>query len=185
MDNSSEPDDGNTFWETCYFYTDKLRMTTGFPSNVYYINYVSVLIFNILLTVLTIFLNSVTILAYIRSTHLQTKKSYFLIMLLSVNDLLVGVLGNTSFILVLAMEIIGYPCKMWNLDCISICSVLHGCYEHNDAFWAKHWTLFIHLVSLLSPYESHQIKTTENGCGILVLQYINPTLIPICFWQNY
>jgi hypothetical protein len=109
MDNSSEPDDGNTFWETCYFYTDKLRMTTGFPSNVYYINYVSVLIFNILLTVLTIFLNSVTILAYIRSTHLQTKKSYFLIMLLSVNDLLVGVFGNTSFILVLAMEIIGYP----------------------------------------------------------------------------
>jgi hypothetical protein len=89
MDNSSEPDDGNKFWETCYFYTDKLRMTTGFPSNVYYINYVSVLIFNILLTVLTIFLNSVTILAYIRSTQLQTKKSYFLIMLLSVNERLV------------------------------------------------------------------------------------------------
>jgi hypothetical protein len=63
MDNSSEPDDGNKFWETCYFYTDKLRMTTGFPSNVYYINYVSVLIFSIFL----LFFNSVTILA-IRSS---------------------------------------------------------------------------------------------------------------------
>ena len=79
--------DGNKSWRICHFHTDEIRVITGFPSNVYYTNEIA-LIFNILLTILTIFLNSVTILAFMRSTQLKRKKSYFLIMLLSVNDLL-------------------------------------------------------------------------------------------------
>ena len=104
--------DGNEYWGICYFYTDEIGMITGFPSDVYYINYIIGLIFNILLTILTIFLNSVTILAYLRSAQLKNKKSYFLIMLLSVNDLLLGLFGNSSYVLVLFTIIIGYPrCK--------------------------------------------------------------------------
>ncbi len=104
--------DGNKYWRICHFHADEIRMITGFPSNVYYINEIG-LIFNILLTILTIFLNSVTILAFMRSAHLKSKKSYFLIMLLSVNDLLVGLFGNSSYVLVLITIIIGYPsCKI-------------------------------------------------------------------------
>ena len=98
------------------FFTHEIIMITGLPSNVYYINFIIGLLFNILLTVITIFLNSVTILAYARSAQLKSKKTYFLIMLLSVNDLLVGLFGNSSFVLILITIIIGYPrCKMYIL----------------------------------------------------------------------
>ena len=82
-------------------------MVAGFPSNVYYINYIVGVIFNIFLTISTIFPNSVTILAYRRSAFLRSKKAYFLIMLLSVNDLLVGLFGNGSFVLLLVTIIVG------------------------------------------------------------------------------
>ena len=53
-------------------------MVAGFPSNVYYINYIVGVIFKIFLTISTIFLNSVTILAYRKSALLKSKKAYFL-----------------------------------------------------------------------------------------------------------
>ena len=107
---------GNNVWEICYFHTDEIRMVTGFPSNGYYINYIVGLIVNIFLTISTIFLNSVTILAYMKSASLKSKKSHFLIMLLSVNDLMVGLFGNGSFVLVLVTIISGYPkCKIYIL----------------------------------------------------------------------
>ena len=99
---------GKRVWGTCYFYEDEIRMVIGFPSDTYYIHYIIGLIFNILLTVSTIFLNSVTILAYIVSAQLASKKSYFLILLLSVNDLFVGLFGNTSNVLMLFTIIVGY-----------------------------------------------------------------------------
>ena len=105
---------GNIVWEICYFYMEEIRMIAGFPSKVYYINLIAVLIFNIFLTVSTIFLNSVTILAYMKSAFLKSKKSYFLIMLLSVNDLLVGLFGNGSFVTVLVTILIGYrQCEIY------------------------------------------------------------------------
>ena len=69
----------------------------------HYVNYIVGLIFNIFLTVSTIFLNSVTILAHMRSALLKSKKSYFFIMLLSVNDQLVGLFRNETFVVVFAI----------------------------------------------------------------------------------
>ncbi len=114
--------DGNKYWRICHFHTDEIRMITGFPSNVYYTKEIA-LIFNILLTILTIFLNSVTILAFMRSTQLKSKKSYFLIMLLSVNDLLVGLFGNSSYVSLLIAIKLGYPeCKIYiAFEVVSIC----------------------------------------------------------------
>ena len=93
----------------CYLYEEEVQMVIGFPSNFYYLNHVIGLILNILLAILTVFLNSITILAYRKSAQLKSKKSYFLIMLLSVSDLLVGLVGNSSYILVLITIIINYP----------------------------------------------------------------------------
>ncbi len=105
--------EGNKYWRICHFHADEIRVITGFPSNVYYINEIA-LIFNILLTILTIFLNSVTILAFMRSAQLKNKKSYFLIMLLSVNDLLLGLFGNSSYVSLLITIKLRYPeCKIY------------------------------------------------------------------------
>ena len=107
---------GNKVWEKCYFNKKEILMVTEIPSNVYYINSIVVVIFNIFLTISTIFLNSVTILAYTRSPLLKSKKSYFLIMLLSVSDLLVGLFANGSFLLLLITIIIEYPnCEIYIL----------------------------------------------------------------------
>ena len=101
-------------WEMCYFHREEIRMMAGFPSDTYYINYIVGVTLNIFLTISTVFLNSVTILAYMKSALLKSKKSYFLIMLLSVNDLMVGLFGNGSFVLVLIGTIIGYRrCKIY------------------------------------------------------------------------
>ena len=105
--------DGKKVWGVCHFYEDEIRMVVGFPSMAYYINYIIGLILNILLTISTIFLNSLTILAYMISPQLTSKKAYFLILLLSVNDLLVGLFGNTSYVLTLFTVVVEHPsCKI-------------------------------------------------------------------------
>ena len=114
VNSTDDPIHVNNVWEICHFYTEEIRMVAGFPSNVYYINYIVGVIFNTFLAISTIFLNSVTILAYRRSAFLRSKKAYFLIMLLSVNDLLVGLFGNGSFVLLLLTIIIGYrKCEIY------------------------------------------------------------------------
>ena len=96
------------FFKTCYLKDGEVPVVTEFPSKIYYMNYVILLSLNILLTILTISLNSITILAYRKSAQLKSKKSYFLIMLLAVSNLLVGIFGNTNYVLVLIAIIIGY-----------------------------------------------------------------------------
>lgn len=107
---------GNKDSITCSFYENEFQLDKGTPSNEYYINYVIGLIFNVFLTISTIFLNSVTILAYTRSALLKSKKSHFLIMLLSVVDLLVGVFANGSFVLVIGTTAFGNPiCEAYSI----------------------------------------------------------------------
>ena len=106
--------DDNKIWKICYFHKDEIGMVVRIASNAHYTNFMAGLIFNIFLTITCVCLNSVTILAYMRSAFLKSKKSYFLIMLLSVNDLLVGLFGNGSFVSVLFTIIIGYRnCKIY------------------------------------------------------------------------
>ena len=158
MDNSTDNSiGGNEVWDICYFYKEEVHMLTGFPSKVYYINLIVVLAFNIFLAVSTIFLNSVTILAYVRSALLKSKKAYFLIMLLSVNDLLVGLFANGGFIFVLVTIIIDYPkCEIYIvLESTAFClaamsvmtllglnierylSILHPFYHHTKVTKSK------------------------------------------------
>ena len=122
MSNTTDlPVAGNKVWGKCYFNKEEILMVTEIPSNAYYINSIVGVIFNVFLTISTIFLNSVTILAYVKSTFLKSKKSYFLIMLLSVSDLLVGLFANGSFVLLLIIIIIGYPkCELYILFHLAI-----------------------------------------------------------------
>ena len=166
---------GNKVSEICHFYMEEVRMTTGFPSKVYYVNFIFALVFNIFLTISTIFLNSVTILAYMKSALLKSKKAYFLIMLLSVNDLLVGLFGEVSFVILLVTALIGFwkcevyivlefpafcltPLSIMTLFGLNIeryLSILHPLYHHTKVTKSKllkmvvsFWLLAIALCSL-------------------------------------
>ncbi|XP_028405390.1 olfactory receptor 4M1-like isoform X2 [Dendronephthya gigantea] len=58
-------------------------------------------VFNIVLSIATICLNFTTIFAYIKSKVLKDKLAYLMIMMLSVNDFLVGLVSNVLFAVVL------------------------------------------------------------------------------------
>lgn len=76
------------------------------PTNIF-VNHVICCIANVLLAFTTTFLNSVTLLTYWKSPLLREKVSYFTIMLLSIADLGVGIVGIPVFILQLVKEISG------------------------------------------------------------------------------
>ena len=161
--NSSHSAQGNQFLKACYLYEETVHMVTGFSSEIYYINYVIGLTFNIVLTILTISLNSITIVAYRKSSKLRSKKSFFFIMLLSICDVLVGHFGNTSYVLLLITTIIGYPrCPIYFL------------YEFSSFFTCSmsFVTLFCmnieRYLSILHPFY-HLSKVTKSKLLKLIL----------------
>ena len=88
-------------------------MILHFPSNKYFINHVIACVFNALLTLMTVSLNSVTILTFWKSSQLRSKVSSFLIMVQSCIDLGVGAIGSSLFTLGLLDEIRGTGnCKL-------------------------------------------------------------------------
>ena len=88
-------------WTVCKVLNSKLRYPIEVESwpKVFYISYVIFIIFNLVFAVLTISLNSVTILAYWKSMQLRKRSSYFLIMLLSITDLATGMFGNVGSVI--------------------------------------------------------------------------------------
>ena len=80
----------------------------GFPSREFYVNHVILCVLNLLLTFSSTFLNFITVFAYWRSTRLQKKMSYFLVMLLSLSDLGVGLICNSIFTVILTSHTLGY-----------------------------------------------------------------------------
>lgn len=93
-------------WIICVYHDTQFKRLLGFPSKLYYINLIIVCIVNILLTISTVSLNTVTIFACWMSRDLRKKKSYFLVTLLSLNDLVTGVLGNSSVVVLLVKTLI-------------------------------------------------------------------------------
>ncbi len=61
-------------------------------------------VFNICLTIATILLNSITIVACLKSRLLKYKTAYFMVMMLSFNDLVVGLTSNVLFAAILLNE---------------------------------------------------------------------------------
>lgn len=97
------------FMETC-FISNKLEFSqiVSFPSREFYVNHVILCVVNFLLTLSTTFLNFITVFAYWRSSQLQRKISYFLVMLLSLSDLGVGLICNSTFTVILTSHVLGY-----------------------------------------------------------------------------
>ena len=100
MNNSSEK-----LWESCLFYNAEYNMVLSLPSKTYQMNYLIAAMCNTLVIVLAIILNSATIITYWRLVRLRNKISYFLIMVLSLTDLITSVSGHSVFALSLILAV--------------------------------------------------------------------------------
>ena len=93
--------------QTCVYRGSEFNMSVEHQSRGFYINFIIFCIFNILLSTLAIYLNSVTVLAYCSSTQLRKKLSFFLIMLLSLSDLASGISCFLTYTTVLVQAVVG------------------------------------------------------------------------------
>ena len=112
--------DGTTFLHHCSIYKAKFAFIASFPPKEYYINYVILCVVNFLLAFSSTFLNSITVLAYWRSSLLKKKKSYFVIMLLSVSDLAVGLLSNSTFAVLIMCNLLGFRNCSFTAACLIV-----------------------------------------------------------------
>ena len=69
------------------------------------VNHVILCVLNVFLSFSTTFLNAMTMFAYWRSSQLQKKTSYFLIMLLSLSDFVVGAVCNPVYAVLLIKDV--------------------------------------------------------------------------------
>ena len=93
-------------WKTCSWHNMKSKRLVDFTSKLYFTNLIVICIVNIVLTISNICLNAITILAYLKSKELKKRKSYFLIALLSFNDLTIGVLGTPSVVALVLRDLL-------------------------------------------------------------------------------
>ena len=97
----------NFFIESCVWQNMESTLIVRFPSWSYKMNHIICFVFNIIQTLLTIFLNYLAVHALCKSPQLRRKTSLFLVMLLSVSDLVLGVTVAPTFLFHLAKEIYG------------------------------------------------------------------------------
>jgi hypothetical protein len=80
---------------------------TKLPSNNLLINHIFAVALNGILIIPTILLNAVAVLTIFKSSQLNSKPCYFIVLIQSVNDLAIGLLGIPLFIFFLASSIGG------------------------------------------------------------------------------
>ena len=101
------------YLENCVWETLEFPVVVRFPSRLFYASHVVCLIYNIIQTFLIITLNYLAMHAFYKSSQLRRKTTLFLVMVLSANDFLVGLIGEPVFLLCLSREIFG------NKNCLS------------------------------------------------------------------
>ena len=94
------------FVKICHFGGTHFTFTQ-FPSNKYIINQTTYCIVNGFFAILTISLNSISVLTISRNSQLKAKLCYFLILIQSTVDMAVGLISYPLFILARASELFG------------------------------------------------------------------------------
>ena len=94
------------FLKNCFVIQDEVKMVVDFPSPNYFVNHVIACVVNAILAIITILLNSITIIAYWKSSELKKKVSYFLIMVQSSINFGVGMVCSSLFTSLLASELV-------------------------------------------------------------------------------
>ena len=102
MSNSSE-----SLVKTCVLLKESRDVFVDFPSNGYKICYAVMFAVNIILIIPTVLLNGTSVIAILKCSQLNTKVYFFLVLVQSIIDLTVGLLGLPLFIVILATELFG------------------------------------------------------------------------------
>ena len=84
------------------------KIIVSFPSNFYLISHILVIAFNSLLVIPTIVLNAVSVSAIMKCTRLKNKPCYFLVVIQSLVDLIVGAVGIPIFIFYTVSPLVGF-----------------------------------------------------------------------------
>ena len=95
------------FKAPCQGFEDEQFFITRLPSENLLINHIFAIAFNSIVIVPTLLLNAVAVITILKSQPLRNKPCYFIILLQSMLDLAVGMLGIPSFIFVLTSAIGG------------------------------------------------------------------------------
>ena len=90
---------------SCHILGTSHSVITKFPTESLVISHIIVIAFNVILIIPTILLNGAAAITILKCYQLKKKPCYFIILLQSVNDLAVGVLGIPSFIYFLSTGI--------------------------------------------------------------------------------
>ena len=134
------------FLKACTLVKESRDVFVDFPSNGYKICYTVMFAVNIILIIPTVLLNGASIISILKCSKLNTKVYLFLVLVQSIIDLTVGLLGLPLFIVLLAIELFGSvncvvsvvaqkfsdPTKLLrhnHLDCVEVWTV-HGSFVH-------------------------------------------------------
>ena len=96
-----------SYFENCVWQNVESVFVAGFPSWTYYMSHLICFTFNIIQTLLIIFLNYLAVHALCKSSQLRRKTTLFLVMVLSGSDLAVGIIVEPVFLFHLGREIYG------------------------------------------------------------------------------
>lgn len=145
---------GSKFLQTCPVLKTEFEFAAVFPSREYYLNYIYC-VANVLLTFTTTFLNGVTLVAYWRSSQLKRKTTYFLVMLLLLNDLGVGLLSNPTYT---TLPPIKRNFWIWKLLLVCFCNNFIDliCYVVYDVICSELWKIFRYRLTHFPSSKSYQ-----------------------------
>ena len=101
------PVDYDLYIENCVWQRVESAFVVRFPSRTYYMNHLVCFTFNIIQALLTIILNYLAVHALGKSSQLRRKTTLFLVLLLSFNDLVIGVMADPVLLFHLGREIYG------------------------------------------------------------------------------
>ncbi len=87
-----------TSFATCRFGENSYKITRKFPSNAYEHSRIAMIVINCILSLSTIFLNGVSVITIRKSSQLKSQVCYFMVLVQSVVDLGLGILGIPLFI---------------------------------------------------------------------------------------
>ena len=110
--------ENNTYTEICVWENVEYSFVSHFPNDLYRASHVLCLIYNIIQTLLIIVLNYAAIHAFYKSSQLRRKTTFFIVMVLSANDLVIGLVVEPLFLIHLSREISG------NENCVVFLSFL-------------------------------------------------------------
>ena len=145
------------------------------------VNHVIFCVINAVLSVSTIGLNCITATAFWRSTQLRKKLAHFMIMVLSLNDIAVGLICSPFLVVILAREISmeKSSCFLNELQSFTLLLILGCSFKTLFVMNVERYLAIVHPIF-------HRTKVTKGRLlkCLIVLWHVNGLLIALTFFYR-